>query len=182
MNGLNQITQCEKCKLYKNRTNIVWGKGNENADIMFIGEGPGADEDKEGIPFVGKAGKLLDMCFQATGINKDDVYIANIVKCRPPANRDPEKDEIEACMEYLRIQVKEVNPKIIVLLGRVALTTILGPQHKITEDRGKWFDKGEILILPTFHPAALLRDETKKVYLYKDLLDVVNKLKGLVTC
>ena len=171
------IENCDKCKLSKNRINIVWGKGNESADIMFIGEGPGADEDKIGLPFVGRAGKLLDMAFQAVGINKDDVYIANVVKCRPPGNRNPEQDEIQACSEYLKQQIKEVSPKIIVLLGSIALKAILGNEYKITESRGKWFEKDEIAILPTFHPAALLRDETKKIYLYKDLEAVINKLQ-----
>ena len=171
------IKSCDKCKLSKNRINIVWGKGNENADIMFIGEGPGAEEDKMGIPFVGKAGKLLNMAFQSIGLDKDSVYIANVVKCRPPGNRNPEADEIEACSGYLKEQIKQVNPKIIVLLGSVALKAILGNQYKITESRGKWFEKDGIPVIPTFHPAALLRDETKKIFMYQDLIKVLEKIK-----
>lgn len=174
---MEQITQCNKCKLCKNRINIVWGKGSESADILFIGEGPGAEEDKTGIPFVGKAGKLLDMALQAVGLNKDDVYIANVVKCRPPGNRNPETDEVEACSEYLEQQITYIKPKVIILLGGVALKAILGKEYKITEIRGKWFNKDGIHVLPTFHPAALLRDESKKIYLYKDLLKVIEKLQ-----
>ena len=172
------IENCNKCKLAQNRLNIVWGKGNENADIMFIGEGPGAEEDKMGVPFVGRAGKLLDMAFQAVGLDKESVYIANVVKCRPPGNRNPEPDEVEACSEYLRQQIQQVNPKIIVLLGSVSLKAILGNQYKITASRGNWYEKDGIAVLPTFHPAALLRDETKKIYLYQDLLRVIEKLNG----
>ena len=170
------VENCDKCKLAQNRLNIVWGKGNENADIMLIGEGPGAEEDKTGLPFVGKAGKLLDMAFQAVGINKEEVYIANVVKCRPPGNRNPEPDEVQACSEYLKEQIKQVNPKIIVLLGSVALKAILGNEYKITASRGKWVEKNGIMFLPTFHPAALLRDESKKIFLYQDLLKVVEKI------
>ena len=170
------IESCNKCKLANNRLNIVWGKGNENADIMFIGEGPGAEEDKLGLPFVGRAGKLLDMAFQAVGIDKDSVYIANVVKCRPPGNRNPEADEIKACSGYLKQQIEQVSPKIVVLLGSVALKAILGNEYKITESRGKWFKKDNIDIMPTFHPAALLRDEYKKIFLYQDLLKVLQKL------
>ena len=119
------IINCKKCKLCNNRTNIVFGVGNKNADIMFIGEGPGADEDKQGIPFVGRAGKLMDKAFEGLGIDRSSVYIANIVKCRPPQNRVPESDEAEACLNYLRNQVILVKPKIIVLLGSTALKNIL---------------------------------------------------------
>lgn len=170
------IENCDKCKLSQNRLNIVWGKGSENADIMFIGEGPGAEEDKMGLPFVGRAGKLLDMAFQAVGIDKDAVYIANVVKCRPPGNRNPEADEIEACSGYLKEQIEQIKPKVIVLLGSVSLKAILGNEYKITESRGKWFEKDGIAIMPTFHPAALLRDETKKIFLYQDLLKVLEKM------
>ena len=121
-----KIKGCNRCKLCKTRQNIVFGVGNKNAKIMFIGEGPGADEDRLGEPFVGKAGKLMDMAFEAVGIKRQEVYIANIVKCRPPANRNPEDDEANACLDYLRNQVMLVKPKIIVLLGNVALKNILG--------------------------------------------------------
>ena len=169
------IRNCSRCKLCKNRTNIVFGIGNENANIMFIGEVPGAVEDKQGIPFVGKAGQLMNKAFDALGINREDVYIANIVKCRPPNNRDPEPDEIQGCMNYLRNQVIIVKPKIIVLLGRIALQNILGKEYKITASRGIWVEKKGILYMPTWHPAALLRDETKKIDFINDLKEVIKK-------
>lgn len=171
------IKGCKKCKLCNNRNNIVFGCGNKNADIMLIGEGPGADEDIQGIPFVGKAGKLMNSAFEALEINRDDVYIANVVKCRPPNNRNPEKDEETVCLDYLRNQVILVKPKIIVLLGNVALKAILGNEYSITSARGKWVEKKEILYMPTFHPAALLRDEKKKIDFYNDLRDVKNRLE-----
>ena len=169
------IEKCKKCKLCTTRQNIVFGEGNRNAKIMFIGEGPGADEDKFAKPFVGRAGKLMDMAFEAVGIKRKDVYIANIVKCRPPGNRDPQEDEVLACMDYLRNQVILVKPKIIVLLGRIALQNILGKEYRITASRGIWVEKKEIMYMPTWHPAALLRDETKKIDFIKDLILVDKK-------
>ena len=163
------IIGCKKCKLCTGRKNIVFGVGNKNADLMFIGEGPGADEDEKGEPFVGKAGKLMDKAFIGLGIRREDVYIANIVKCRPPQNRDPEQDEMKACIDYLKNQVILVKPKIIVLLGRISLNNILGEEYKITRDRGKWVEKNGIMYMPTWHPAALLRDELKKIEFWKDL-------------
>ena len=171
------VKKCEKCGLCKGRTNTVFGVGNENADIMFIGEGPGADEDREGIPFVGKAGKLMDQAFIGLGINREDVYIANIVKCRPPQNRNPEKEEADACLDYLRNQVMLIKPKIIVLLGNVALKNILGEDYGITSSRGKWIEKKGIKYMPTFHPAALLRDESKKIDFWNDLKLVIDEIK-----
>ena len=173
------IINCKKCKLCANRNNIVFGQGNKNADIMFIGEGPGADEDMQGIPFVGKAGKLMNMAFEGLGINRSEVYIANIVKCRPPSNRVPEQDEAMACLNYLRNQVILVKPKIIVLLGSTALKNILGQEHSITASRGKWVEKKGILYMPTWHPAALLRDENKKIEFWKDLKEVVKRFNEL---
>lgn len=170
----DSIKGCEKCKLCKTRQNIVFGVGNKNADIMFIGEGPGADEDRIGEPFVGKAGKLMNLAFQAVGIKREDVYIANIVKCRPPSNRDPQTDEAEVCINYLRNQVMLVKPKVIVLLGRIALQNILGTEYKITASRGKWVEKKGIYYMPTWHPAALLRDESKKIDFINDLQKVAN--------
>ncbi len=175
----NSIVGCNKCKLCSNRNNIVFGCGNKNADLMLIGEGPGADEDIQGIPFVGKAGKLMNAAFDALGINRDDVYIANVVKCRPPNNRNPEKDEEMACLDYLRNQVILVKPKIIVLLGSVALKAILGNEYSITSSRGKWIEKKGILYMPTFHPAALLRDEKKKIDFYNDLKEARNRLENM---
>ena len=169
------IKNCNKCKLCTGRKNIVFGVGNENAKIMFIGEGPGADEDIQGEPFVGKAGKLMNNAFDAIGLKREEVYIANIVKCRPPNNRDPESDEVSACINYLRNQVMIIKPKIIVLLGRIALQNILGPEYKITASRGKWIEKKGILYMPTWHPAALLRDETKKIDFINDLKEAIIK-------
>ena len=171
----HSIIDCKKCKLCKNRTNIVFGTGNKNADIMFIGEGPGADEDKQGEPFVGKAGKLMNEAFKGIGINREDVYIANIVKCRPPSNRVPEEDEATACLNYLRNQVI-LKPKIIVLLGSTALKNILGKEYGITNTRGRWIERKGIMYMPTWHPAALLRDENKKIEFWKDLKQVELKI------
>ena len=167
-----ECNNCQKCKLCKGRKNVVIVTGNKKADLMFIGEGPGADEDAQGIPFVGKAGKLMNTAFQGIGIKREEVYIANVVKCRPPNNRNPEDDEARACLDYLRNQVILVKPKIIVLLGNVALKNILGKEYGITSARGKWVEKNGIMYMPTFHPAALLRDETKKIMFWKDLKEV----------
>lgn len=171
----NSILNCNKCKLCSGRRNIVFGCGNKKANIMLIGEGPGADEDMQGIPFVGKAGILMNKAFEGLGFNRDNLYIANIVKCRPPQNRVPEDDEAEACLNYLRNQVLLVKPKIIVLLGSTALKNILGKEYGITASRGKWIGKKGILYMPTWHPAALLRDETKKIEFWKDLKLVIEK-------
>jgi len=173
------IEDCKNCKLCQNRNNIVFGVGNKDADIMLIGEGPGADEDRLGEPFVGKAGKLMDKAFQALGIRREEAYIANIVKCRPPSNRVPEQDEAEACLNYLRNQVVLVKPKIIVLLGSTALKNILGKEYGITNSRGSWIEKKGIKYMPTWHPAALLRDENKKIEFWKDLKEVA-KMKEKV--
>ena len=172
----NSIKNCQKCKLCGTRQNIVFGVGNKNASIMFIGEGPGADEDRLGEPFVGRAGKLMNMGFKMVGIDRNDVYIANIVKCRPPQNRNPEDDEATACLDYLRNQVILVKPKVIVLLGSTALKNVLGKEYSITASRGKWIEQKGIKYMPTWHPAALLRDENKKVEFWKDLKEVVNLL------
>ena len=172
----NSIKNCNKCKLCNERNNIVFGVGNENADIMFIGEGPGADEDAQGIPFVGKAGQLMNKAFEGLGIKREEVYIANIVKCRPPQNRNPEKDEVESCINYLRNQVMIIKPKIIVLLGNVALKSVLGEEYGITRARGNWIEKKGIWYMPTFHPAALLRDESKKIDFWNDLKKVKEKI------
>ena len=173
------IKKKKKCKLCKQRQNIVFGTGNKEADIMFIGEGPGADEDRLGEPFVGRAGKLMNMAFDVVGIKREEVYIANVVKCRPPGNRNPEDDEANSCLDYLRSQVILVKPKIIVLLGNVALKNILGKEYGITASRGKIIEKKGIIYIPTWHPAALLRDENKKVDFIRDLQKVLNEYKML---
>ena len=167
------VKKCNKCKLCKTRKNTVFGEGNPNAKIMFIGEGPGADEDLQGEPFVGKAGKLMNQAFLGLGINREDIYIANIVKCRPPQNRTPESDEIEGCVEYLKKQIMIIKPDKIVLLGNVALKTVFGNEYNITSTRGRWIEKKGIIYMPTFHPAALLRDESKKIQFWQDLKKVI---------
>ena len=154
---------------------IVFGEGKQNAKICMIGEAPGGDEEKQGRPFVGKAGQLMNKAFEVVGIEREKIYIANIVKCRPPNNRDPEPDEVQGCINYLRNQVMIIKPKIIVLLGRIALQNILGKEYKITASRGKWVEKKGILYMPTWHPAALLRDETKKIDFICDLQEVIKK-------
>ena len=169
------VKKCNKCDLCKQRIQTVFGVGNENADIMFIGEGPGGDEDKQGEPFVGKAGQLMNQAFLGLGITRENVYIANIVKCRPPNNRTPLKQEADSCLDYLRNQVMIIKPKIIVLMGNTALKNILGEEYGITSSRGKWIDKKGIKYLPTFHPAALLRDESKKIDFWNDLKLVIEE-------
>ena len=163
---------CNKCKLCQTRNNVVIEDGARDAKVMFIGEGPGADEDAQGVPFVGKAGKLMNMALAGIGIKREEIYIANVVKCRPPGNRNPEKDEADACKEFLDAQIKLVNPKIIVLLGSVALKNVLGEEYGITKARGEWIERAGIMYMPTFHPAALLRDESKKIDFWKDLKEV----------
>lgn len=166
------IENCNKCKLCNNRNNIVIGCGNREAKVMFIGEGPGADEDAQGVPFVGKAGKLMNQALKGLGIERDEIYIANVVKCRPPMNRNPEPDEVTSCLDYLRSQVMLVKPEIIVLLGNVALKAILGSEYSITRSRGMWIEKKGIRYMPTFHPAALLRNEQLKINFWNDLKEV----------
>lgn len=173
------IQNCQKCKLCKTRRNIVFGEGSKHATVFFIGEGPGADEDEQAIPFVGKAGKLMNEAFRGLAIQREEVYIANVVKCRPPANRVPEDDEAVACLDYLRNQVILVKPKIIVLLGSTALKNVLGKQYSITASRGNWMEQKGIYYMPTWHPAALLRDENKKIEFWNDLKKVIEKQKEM---
>lgn len=170
---------CKKCDLYKTRTNVVFGDGNENADLMFIGEGPGYNEDQTGIPFVGRAGKLLDKMLNAINLSRQDVYIANIVKCRPPNNRNPLKQESDICIDYLRWQVKLIKPSIIVCLGSVAAKNIIDPNFRLTANRGIWIKKGNVDIIASFHPAALLRDEKKKSPAWEDFKSIKSKYDEL---
>lgn len=167
---------CTKCELCKTRTNVVFGRGNKNASLMFIGEAPGENEDKTGLPFVGAAGKLLDKYLEAVGISTEDYYIANILKCRPPKNRDPLPEEQDACIGYLRSQVAEIKPKLIVCLGRIAAMRIIKPDFKITAEHGKFFKKGNMTICAVYHPAALLRDPRKK----EDMLEDMKSIKALL--
>lgn len=173
------VHKCKRCPLCKNRTNVVFGEGNPKADIMFIGEGPGFYEDKMGRPFVGRAGQLLDKMIESIGFKREEVYIANIVKCRPPNNRDPHDEESEKCLDFLRWQVKIVNPTIIVCLGAVSARNIIDKDFKITQNRGIWYKRGKFNIIATYHPAALLRDESKKLDAWKDLKSIRNKYDEL---
>ena len=173
-----QIEACRNCGLCQNIHHKVPGQGNGNADLMFIGEGPGADEDLQGLAFVGKAGQLLTKMIAAIGYDREDVYICNVVKCRPPQNRVPAPEEAAACMPYLRAQFSLVRPKVIVLLGATAARAVLGDQIRITRDRGKWVEKKGVFFMPTYHPAALLRDESKKRDAWEDLKAVKAKLEG----
>ncbi len=170
---------CKKCRLWEMRTNVVIGKGNREADIMLIGEGPGQQEDLTGIPFVGPAGQLLDKMLAAVHLSLEDVYIANIVKCRPPGNRDPHDDEKEACLNYLRYQLAMIRPKVIVCLGRVAATTIISPDFKITRQRGQWFERKGYYMIATYHPSALLRDTSKKRPAWEDMQAIRKKIEEL---
>lgn len=173
---LEQIGSCQNCRLSEARKNVVPGEGNPRATLMFIGEGPGRDEDELGRPFVGAAGQLLEKMLTAIDLTRSDVYIANVVKCRPPGNRAPEADEVKACLPYLRAQTALIRPKIIVLLGASAAKAILGDEVRITRDRGQWVERKGVWFMPTFHPAALLRDETKKRPVWEDFKRVREKL------
>ncbi len=170
---------CEKCALGKTKTKTVFGVGNKNADLMFIGEAPGESEDKSGIPFVGRAGKLFDKYLTALGINRDDVYIANILKCRPPNNRDPLPEEQDACITHLREQVRLINPKIIVCLGRISAMRLIKPDFKITKEHGIFFKKGAFEIVAVYHPSLLLRDPSKREEMYADMKRIKQKLEGI---
>lgn len=170
---------CTLCDLHKGRNKVVFGEGRQDADVMFIGEGPGADEDKTGRPFVGRAGKLLTLALEALGINREDIYIANIVKCRPPGNRAPNRQEANKCINYLRNQVALIKPSIIVCLGSTAMKYIIDNNTRITEIRGKITKRKDYYLIATFHPAALLRDESKKVPFWYDMKKVFSKLKEI---
>lgn len=168
---------CRKCKLCETRTNVVFGTGNPEADVMFIGEGPGENEDLKGEPFVGRGGQLLDKMLAAVDLDRNkNIYIANIVKCRPPKNRDPEPDEQEACLNWLRNQVKLVSPKIIVALGRIAAAKIIKPDIKITKEHGIFFERKGTLLMGTLHPAALLRNPNNKPAAFEDFLKLKEKM------
>ena len=173
-----QCINCRKCAIGNKRTNCVFGCGNKNADIMFIGEAPGQSEDAEGIPFVGLAGKHLDKFLCAVGINREDVYIANILKCRPDNNRDPLPEEQENCINYLREQVKLVRPKLIVCLGRISAMKLIKPDFKITKEHGIFFKKGAFTITAVYHPAALLRDPSKNQDMYTDMKKIAEFIKA----
>ncbi len=174
---IGSIQACRKCALCGSRKNTVIGRGNPHAALMFIGEAPGEQEDEQGLPFVGAAGKLLDLMLRALMISDDRYYIANILKCRPPGNRVPRDDEAEACLPYLRKQVLLVNPRILVCLGASAMKYIIDRDAKITRIRGEWIERKGFYIMPTYHPAALLRDESKKAPMWEDLRKVRQRLR-----
>src|SRR6266571_4384064 len=171
------IGDCTRCRLSKQgRKQIVFGVGNPNADLMFIGEAPGADEDQQGEPFVGRAGQLLNNMIKAMGIRREDVYIANIIKCRPPGNRTPERDECETCSPFLMRQIEAIHPKALVALGAVAAKTLLAINAPMTELRGRWYDFRGTKLAVTYHPAFLLRDPRQKKEAWKDLQMVMKEL------
>jgi uracil-DNA glycosylase len=172
------IGDCTRCRLHKGRTKLVFGVGNVNADIMFVGEGPGADEDAQGEPFVGRAGQLLNNMITAMGLKREDVYIANVVKCRPPGNRTPEKDECDTCSPFLMRQIDVIQPKAIVALGAVAAKNLLAMNDSMANLRGRWYDFRDSKLLVTYHPAYLLRDPRQKKEAWKDL-QLVMKYLGL---
>lgn len=169
--------ECKKCSLCQTRTNVVFGSGSKQAKLMFIGEAPGEAEDLSGLPFVGASGKLLDKYLAVIGLERKDVYIANILKCRPPKNRDPKPEEQDLCIDFLRQQLKLLKPKLIVCLGRIAAMRIIKPDYKITAEHGRWVKKGDYLISAVYHPSAILRDPRKKEDMLMDFMDIQKKLE-----
>lgn len=172
-----EIGDCTRCKLCQGRTHIVFGTGNPHAELMFVGEGPGQDEDLQGEPFVGRAGQLLTKMIEAMGYKRSDVYIANVVKCRPPQNRLPEPDEVETCSPFLIQQIEAIRPKVIVTLGNLAAQTLLKTKTGITQLHGNFYELGGISVMPTFHPAYLLRNPPMKKPCWEDLKKVMAMLK-----
>jgi uracil-DNA glycosylase len=172
------IGDCQRCKLCSGRTHLVFGVGNPKAKLMFVGEGPGRDEDLQGEPFVGRAGQLLtDIITKGMGLKREDVYIANVVKCRPPENRNPEPDEVAACEPFLKKQIDLIRPKIIVGLGKFAVQTLLQSKVPITKVRGNWHSYHGIKLMPTFHPAYLLRNPADKKLVWEDIKKVIKELR-----
>ena len=169
----SDLGDCTRCKLHKRRNKIVFGVGNPHAELVFVGEGPGHDEDVQGIPFVGRAGQLLTQMIEAMGLKRDDVYIANVVKCRPPENRTPEKDEISTCLPFLMRQLAAIDPKVIVCLGSVATQALLSTNKSISGFRGQWFDFRGARLMATYHPAYLLRNPHAKPDVWADLKKVM---------
>jgi DNA polymerase len=167
------LGECMRCKLHKHRHTIVFGDGNPKAELVFVGEGPGADEDAQGLPFVGRAGKLLTQMIEAMGLQRKDVYICNVVKCRPPENRTPEEDEISTCSPFLSRQLEVISPKVIVCLGAVAAKTLLKTNRGISHFRGEWLDYRGSKLMATYHPAYLLRNPNAKGEVWKDLQKVM---------
>lgn len=171
--------ECSRCALAQTRHNVVFGVGSPQAEVLFIGEGPGEQEDLRGEPFVGRAGQLLDKMMLGVGLLRENVYIANIVKCRPPHNRDPQPEEQEACIGWLREQTRLLAPKIIVCVGRIAGMKLMKPDLKITREHGQWFKKGNTLMMATLHPAALLRNPNQKPEAFADFLALREKIREI---
>ena len=175
-----QCDACTRCGLCQTRHNVVFGIGNETADVMLVGEGPGEQEDLQGIPFVGPAGKLLDDMLRIIDLSRDsNCYIANIIKCRPPRNRDPQEGEQDACIFYLRKQTALVRPKIIICLGRIAAKRLIDPDYRITRQHGQWVQKNGIWMTAIYHPSALLRDVSKRPETFDDLLSIRSKMQEI---
>lgn len=168
----NRCCNCKNCELYKTKKNTVFGKGAQSATVLFVGEAPGEQEDIQGIPFCGASGQLLDKYFASIDMKSDEYYVANILKCRPPYNRDPLPEEQEACIGFLREQLKLINPKIIVCLGRISAMKIIKPDFRITREHGKWFKKGRFYITAVYHPSMLLRDPSKREETMLDFLEI----------
>lgn len=183
MDSFEQLKQecslCERCGLGATRKNLVFGTGNEHSDIVFVGEGPGEKEDLQGIPFVGPAGQLLDTMLKLIGLQREDVYICNIVKCRPPLNRDPAPEEREACSQWLQRQLDLIDPKIIVCLGRISASSLISPSFKITKEHGQWYEIGGRKVIATFHPSALLRDVSKRPEAFADFREIRSAMREL---
>lgn len=172
------LGDCTRCKLHTGRTNLVFGVGSPDASLMFVGEGPGADEDLQGEPFVGRAGQLLTQIIGAMGYTRDQVYIANVVKCRPPGNRNPEPDEIAQCVPFLHAQIAAIRPRVIVALGKFAAQTLLATDTPISQLRGRFHQLGDVAVMPTFHPSYLLRNPGAKREVWEDMKQVMGKLAG----
>jgi len=171
------IGDCKRCKLWHGRTKLVFGEGSPDARLVFVGEGPGRDEDLAGRPFVGEAGRLLTRIINAMGLTREDVYICNVVKCRPPKNREPEMDEIKTCIPFLKRQIHLIRPDFICSLGRVAVQGLLDREFKITLERGKWHAFMDIPLMPTYHPAYLLRNPSAKREVWQDIQDIMKHMK-----
>lgn len=172
---------CRGCSLAETRTNVVFGDGAQDAEILLIGEGPGRNEDEQGVPFVGRAGQLLDDMLEIVGLDRTKVYIANIVKCRPPQNRDPLSVEQDACIDWLRRQTALLKPKIIVCLGRIAAKAIIKDDFRITQEHGQWFSRNGVEMIAIYHPAALLRDVSKRPETFEDLKEIQAKAREICT-
>ena len=172
-----ECSGCMKCPLGKTRTNLVFGIGNPNSRLMFVGEAPGQNEDLSGIPFVGAAGKLFDKYLGAVGIDRNDVYITNILKCRPPQNRDPSPEEQDTCIDWLRAQTAILKPRVIVCLGRIAACRIISPDFRVTRQHGVFTERNGVWLMGTFHPAALLRNPAQKPEAFADFLALRDRLQ-----